>query len=351
MTATEHPDFEEYHDSREEDQDLYEHYRFTADKGQGLLRIDKFLMVRIENASRNKIQQAAHAGNILVNGHPVKPNYKVKPSDVISVVLSYPPREVEIIAEDLPVEILYEDNDIIVVDKAAGVVVHPAYGNYTGTLVNALAWHLQNRSADKEDGRLPYLVHRIDKDTSGVMLITKNELAQTRLARQFFEHSTERQYEALVWGDFDEQEGTITGHIGRSRQDRKIFTVYPDESYGKHAVTHYSVQERFHYVTRVSCKLETGRTHQIRVHFKYIKHPLFGDETYGGNVILKGTTFSKYRQFVENCFKILPRQALHARSLAFTHPASGERMQFETPLPEDMQLVIDRWRNYSKSIK
>jgi 23S rRNA pseudouridine1911/1915/1917 synthase len=350
MAITEQPEFEELDQARDEEQDLYEHYRFTADKGQGLLRIDKFLMVRIENASRNKIQQAAHAGNILVNGQAVKPNYKVKPLDVISVVLSYPPREIEIIAQEIPVEILYEDRDLLVVNKPAGMVVHPAYGNYTGTLVNALAWHLQNSSPDKEEGRLPYLVHRIDKNTSGVMLITKNELAQSRLARQFFEHTIDRYYLALVWGNLENNDGTITGHISRSTKDRKIFTVIPDGSTGKHAVTHFTVVERFHYVTLLECQLETGRTHQIRVHFKHIKHPLFGDETYGGNAILKGTTFTKYRQFVDNCFKILPRQALHARSLGFTHPSTGERMHFESPLPEDMQSVIDRWRNYAKTI-
>jgi len=350
MTDEEWPDFEDQSDSQDDGQDLYEHHRFIADKGQGLLRIDKFLMVRIENASRTKIQQAAHAGNILVNGHAVKPNYKVKPGDTIIVVLSYPPREIEIIAENIPIDILYEDEDIIVVNKKAGMVVHPAYGNYTGTLVNALAYHLQNISPDREAERTPFLVHRIDKDTSGVMLVAKNELAQARLARQFFDHTTVRRYEALVWGDFDEDEGTITGNIGRSLQDRKVFTVFDDENYGRHAVTHFNVLERFHYVTLVECRLETGRTHQIRVHFRYIKHPLFGDETYGGNIILKGTTFSKYRQFVDNCFKILPRQALHARSLGFTHPGTGKEMQFESDLPEDMQAVIEKWRKYSKSI-
>jgi 23S rRNA pseudouridine1911/1915/1917 synthase len=351
MPESDLPEFEEQSESQEEGQDLYEHYRFTADKGQSLLRIDKFLMVRIENASRNKIQQAAHAGNILVNGLPVKPNYKVKPSDVISVVLSYPPREIEIVAEDIPVDIIYEDPDILVVNKGAGMVVHPAYGNYTGTLVNALAWHLQHRSPDMQEGRLPFLVHRIDKDTSGVMLVAKNELAQARIARQFYEHNTQRRYEALVWGDLAEDQGTITGHIGRSLQDRKIFTVFPEENLGRHAVTHYRVLERFHYVSLVECRLETGRTHQIRVHFKHIRHPLFGDRTYGGDSILKGTTFSKYRQFVENCFSILPRQALHARSLGFVHPTSGKQMDFEAPLPEDMKTVVERWRKYSTTIK
>ena len=342
------PDKNEDQEVLEESQDLYEHYRFVADKGQGLLRIDKFLMSRIENASRNKIQQAAHAGNILVNSLPVKPNYRVKPQDVISVVLSYPPREIEIIAENIPLKILYEDKDLLVIDKAAGMVVHPAYGNYTGTLVNALSYHLQEVSPDKEPGRTPFLVHRIDKDTSGVMLAAKNELAQARLAAQFFHHTTDRHYLALVWGDFEEDQGTITGNIARSTRDRKVFTVYPDESQGRHAVTHYSVLERFGYVTLVDCKLETGRTHQIRVHFQHIRHPLFGDETYGGNVILKGTTFTKYKQFVNNCFTILPRQALHARSLAFTHPTTKERMQFQSEPPEDLATVLEKWRRYKK---
>lgn len=334
---------------QEESQDLYEHFRLVVDKGQSLLRIDKFLMARIENATRNKIQQAAHAGNILVNDKPIKPNYRVKPSDVISVVLSHPPREIEIIAENIPIEVLYEDDDIILVNKKAGMVVHPAYGNYTGTLVNALAYHLQEISPDRAPGRTPFLVHRIDKDTSGVMIAAKNEMAQAKLAAQFFHHTIDRHYTALVWGDFDEDKGTITGHIGRSIRDRKIFTVYPDGSQGRHAVTHFSIMERLGYVTLVDCKLETGRTHQIRVHFQHIKHPLFGDETYGGNIILKGTTFSKYKQFVNNCFEILPRQALHARSLAFNHPAEKKWMEFRTELPEDMATVVEKWRRYKGS--
>ncbi len=342
----EFPDITENQDVLEESQDLYEHFRFVVDKGQGLLRIDKFLMQRVENASRNKIQQAAHAGNILVNNLPVKPNYRVKPADVISIVLSHPPREIEIIAEDIPLEILYEDEDLIIINKKAGMVVHPAYGNYTGTLVNALAYHLQETSPDKAPGRTPFLVHRIDKDTSGVMMAAKNELAQARLAAQFFHHTIDRHYLALVWGDFEENEGTITGHIGRSTRDRKVFAVYPDGSQGRHAITHYTVLERLGYVTLVDCKLETGRTHQIRVHFQYIRHPLFGDETYGGNVILKGTTFTKYKQFVNNCFAILPRQALHARSLAFRHPSTNQWMQFSSEPPEDMATVIEKWRRY-----
>jgi 23S rRNA pseudouridine1911/1915/1917 synthase len=343
------PDNYESQEVLEESQDLFEHHRFIADKGQGLLRIDKFLMARLENASRNKVQQAAHAGNILANNKPVKPNYRVHPGDVISVVLSHPPREIEIIAENIPMEILYEDADIIILNKPAGMVVHPAYGNYTGTLVNALAWHLQNFSADKETGRLPFLVHRIDKDTSGVMMVCKNELAQARMAAQFFHHTIDRHYLALVWGDFEEETGTITGHIGRSTRDRRIFTVITDGTQGRHAVTHYTVVERFSYVTLLDCKLETGRTHQIRVHFQHIRHPLFGDETYGGNVILKGTTFSKYKQFVQNCFEILPRQALHARSLSFNHPISGEWMEFRSEPPSDLQTVIERWRRYKSS--
>lgn len=342
------PEMNEGQEVLEESQDLFEHYRFVADKGQGLLRIDKFLMARIENATRNKIQQAAHAGNILVNGLPVKPNYRVKPLDVISIVLSHPPREIEIIAENIPVEILYEDSDLLVINKQAGMVVHPAYGNYTGTLVNALAFHLQEISPDKEPGRTPFLVHRIDKDTSGVMIAAKNELAQARLAAQFFHHTIDRHYFALVWGDFEEDKGTITGHIGRSIRDRKVFTVFPDGSQGRHAVTHYTVIERLGYVTLLDCKLETGRTHQIRVHFQHIRHPLFGDETYGGNVILKGTTFTKYKQFVNNCFAILPRQALHAHSLAFSHPTTKKWMQFQSEPPEDMATVIEKWRRYRK---
>lgn len=343
------PEYEETPEVLEESQDLYEHHRVVADKGQGLLRIDKFLMTRIENASRNKIQQAAHAGNILVNGQPVRPNYRVKPGDIISIVLSYPPREIEIIAEDIPLDIRYEDEDLIIVNKNAGMVVHPAYGNYTGTLVNALAFHLREHSPDKAPERLPFLVHRIDKDTTGVMLAAKNELAQARLAAQFFHHTIDRHYLALAWGDFKEETGTITGHIGRSQKDRKVFTVYPDESQGRHAVTHYRVVERFGYVTLLDCKLETGRTHQIRVHFQHIRHPLFGDETYGGNKILKGTTFTKYRQFVNNCFDILPRQALHAQSLAFTHPSTKQWVEFRSEPPDDMQTVIEKWRSYKGS--
>ena len=333
----------------EDNQELYEHFRFEVDKNQGLLRIDKFLVARIENASRNKIQNAARAGSILVNDIAVKVNYKVKPGDKISIVLSHPPREITITPEDIPLDIMYEDEDLIVVNKQAGMVVHPAYANYNGTLVNALAYHLQNNSPDKAEGRLPLLVHRIDKDTSGILLIAKNEVAQTKLAKDFFDHTIDRKYDALVWGDFTDNHGTITGNIGRSRKDRKIFSVYPDGDQGKHAVTHYKVLERFGYVTLLECVLDTGRTHQIRVHLKSIRHPVFNDETYGGNIILKGTTFTRYKQFINNCFKLLPRQALHARSLGFKHPSTGKNVFFETPPPEDIQAVLEKWRKYAKT--
>jgi len=328
----------------EQEKDLYEHYRFTADPGQGQLRIDKFLMSRIENVSRNKIQQAAAAGSILVNDKIVKQNYKVKPGDVISVVLSEPPRDTEIVPENIPIDIVFEDEHIMVINKRAGMVVHPAYANFTGTLVNALTYYLREQSGN-EDAQ-PYLVHRIDKDTSGIMLIAKDELSQTRLAKEFFDHTIDRKYLALVWGDFDEDEGTITGHLGRSKSNRKVMTVYPDGEIGKHAITHWKVVRRFGYVTQLECKLETGRTHQIRAHLKYIKHPLFNDASYGGDQILKGTTFTRYRQFIKNCFAIIPRQALHAQSLGFKHPIKGDYMFFDSVLPADMQELIDKWEHY-----
>ena len=331
----------------EEGQELYEHHRITVDPGQEALRIDKFLFNRIVNVSRNKIQTAAKAGNILVNDKPVKSNYKVRPGDVVSVVLSHPPRDTEIVPEKIPLEIVYEDQDVIVVNKPAGMVVHPAHANYTGTLLNALAGYFQEKKATEVENGFGYLVHRIDKDTSGLLLVAKNELAQTKLAKQFFDHSVERKYQALVWGDFDQDEGTIEGAIGRHPKDRRQMTVFPDGAYGKPAVSHYKVVERLGYVTLVECRLETGRTHQIRAHFKYIGHPLFNDERYGGNLILKGTTFTKYKQFVQNCFKILPRQALHAMTLGFVHPVSGKMLRFSSPLPEDMQTVIDKWRAYA----
>jgi len=327
-------------------QELYEHYRFTADAGQSALRIDKFLSVRIENTSRTRIQNAANAGNILVNNLPVKPNYKVKPGDIVQVVLPSPPREIELIPQDIPLNIVYEDDDVIVVNKEAGMVVHPAYGNYTGTLVNALMWHFKDLPMFQTGELRPGLVHRIDKDTSGILVMAKNEISLNRLSKQFYDRTTDRKYIALIWGTPDPAEGTITGNVGRNIVDRKIMQVFPDGKQGKPAITHYRVIEDLGYISMVECKLETGRTHQIRVHFSYIKHPLFNDDEYGGDRILKGTTFSKYQQFVKNCFKILPRQALHAKSLAFDHPVTGKRMSFASELPSDMQQVIEKWRAY-----
>ncbi|MBO6211738.1 23S rRNA pseudouridine1911/1915/1917 synthase [Algoriella xinjiangensis] len=333
----------------EDDNKLYEHFSITVDKGQSLLRIDKFLMVRIENATRNKIQQAAENGNILVNNEPIKSNYKVKPGDLIQVMLSTPPRENDVIAENIPLNIVYEDDQIAVVDKAPGMVVHPGHGNYTGTLVNALKYHFDNLPSMSAELERPGLVHRIDKDTSGLLVIAKTEQAMNHLALQFAAHTTDRLYNAVVWGSVEQEEGTITGHIGRHVKDRMQMAVFEDGSEGKHAVTHYRILERFSYVTLVECKLETGRTHQIRAHFKHIGHPLFNDERYGGERILKGTTFTKYKQFIENCFKTCSRQALHARTLGFIHPTTGEKMSFESPLPADMVDLLDRWRNYTQN--
>lgn len=337
----------EFSEIQEEENDLYEHHRVTVDKGQSPLRIDRFLMGRLENVTRNRIQNAMHAGNILVNGKTVKPNYKVKPNDVISIVLVQPPRDFELVAEDIPFNLVYEDDDVLLVNKEAGMVVHPGYGNFTGTLMNALLYYFQQKNYDKET--YPLLLHRIDKDTSGLLMIAKNEQAQAKLARDFFEHTIERRYVALVWGDPINDEGTIEGHIGRSASDRRVMYVYPEGEHGKHAITHYKVLKRFGYVTLIECRLETGRTHQIRAHMRYIGHPLFNDEKYGGDKILKGTTFSKYRQFVQNCFTLLPRQALHARSLGFNHPASDKFMIFDSEIPTDMAAVIDKWERYSNS--
>lgn len=340
----------------EEDEDLteglkeenqkFEHYRFVADKGQALLRIDKFLSVRIEGISRNRIQQAAEADCILVNGIPVKSNYKVKPLDVISIVMDRPRRELEIIPEDIPLNIVYEDDALMVVNKPAGMVVHPGHGNYTGTLVNAVAYHLHHDNInDMNDPRLG-LVHRIDKDTSGLLLVAKTPEAKTNLSAQFFRKETKRVYVALVWGNLSDDHGTVEGNIGRDPNDRMRMRVFPEGDYGKTAVTHYTVLERFGYVTLVQCRLETGRTHQIRVHMKHLGHPLFNDERYGGNEILRGTHFAKYKQFIYNCFALCPRQCLHAKTLGFTHPVTGEELYFESEIPEDMQSVIDRWRSY-----
>lgn len=329
-----------------EQQEFFEHHRFLVDPGQSLLRIDKFLSFRLENTSRTRIHDAAVAGNILVNNSPVKPNYKVKPDDIVQVVLPNPPREIELIPENIPINIVYEDDDVVVVNKEAGMVVHPAYGNYTGTLVNALMWHFRDLPLFSTGESRPGLVHRIDKDTSGILVIAKNELALNRLSKQFYDRTTDRKYIALVWGQPEPPEGTITGNVGRNIRKRKIMQVFPDGSQGKPAITHYRIIESFSYISMVECKLETGRTHQIRVHFSYIKHPLFNDDEYGGDQILKGTTFSKYQQFIKNCFKILPRQALHAKSLSFDHPVTGERLSFDSEIPDDMKQVIEKWRRY-----
>lgn len=328
----------------DENQELFEHYKFTADKGQELLRVDKFLMDRIPNTTRNKLQQAITDGNILVNKKTVKANYKVKPLDKITVELSYPPQEIELIPEDIPLDILYEDDQVIVLNKPAGLVVHPGYGNHSGTLVNALIYHFNNLPEADMAGR-PGLVHRLDKNTTGIMVVAKTEHALTHLGKQFFDRTTERRYNALVWGDVEE-DGTVTGHVGRSLKNRKVMEVFPDGEFGKHAVTHYKVLKRYGYVTLVECKLETGRTHQIRIHMKHIGHNLFNDNEYGGDRILKGTSFTKYKQFITNCFGLLPRQALHAKSLGFEHPTTGEWMQFESDLPEDMQSVLEKWDVY-----
>ena len=331
--------------------DLYEHFRFVADKGQSPLRVDKYLMNKVENATRNKIQKAAKDGNIYVNDAVVKQNYKVKAGDVVTVLFEHPPYELLLTPENIPIDIVYEDDQVLVVNKAAGMVVHPGHGNYSGTLINALTFHFDN--LPNNSSNRPGLVHRIDKDTSGLLVVAKTETAMTHLSKQFFNKTTEREYVALVWGDVKEDTGTIEGHIGRHPKNRLQNTVFlgdEAELKGKPAVTHYKVIERLGYVTLVSCTLETGRTHQIRVHLKHIGHTLFNDERYGGEKILKGTTFSKYKQFVENCFKILPRQALHARTLGFEHPVTGKILRFEAPIPEDITLCIEKWRNYSKHV-
>lgn len=334
--------------AEEEGGELYEHIRIVVDKGQALERIDTFLTNHIQNISRNRVQNAAKAGNILVNEKAVKQNYKVKPNDVISIVFSYPPRETDIKPQQIPLDIVYEDDEVIVINKQAGLVVHPGHGNFDGTLLNGLAYHFEQTHQNVEN-KFGYLVHRIDKDTTGLLLVAKNETAQAILARQFFEHSIHRRYNALVWGDFDEDDGTIEGNIGRSVSDRRKMTVYPDGDYGKEAITHWHVLERFGYVTLNEYRLETGRTHQIRVHSQYIGHPLFNDATYGGDMILKGTTFSKYRQFIDNCFKIIPRHSLHAKELGFVHPTTGKQMMFVSELPDDMKAVLEKWRNYMKT--
>ena len=334
--------------SSENSNDLFEHYDFKASSGQAPLRVDKFLMNFIENASRNKIQKAAENGNILVNNIAVKSSHKVKAGDRVSVVYSYPKQTNELIPQDIPINIHYEDDDLLIVNKEAGMVVHPGFGNYDGTLVNALAFHFENLPNKSMENR-PGLVHRIDKNTSGILVIAKNDDSMLKLSKKFEERDLNRLYIALVWGDLKNESDTITGHIGRSLKNRKIMSVFPDGEYGKNAITNYRVVERFGYVTMVECKLETGRTHQIRAHFKHIGHPLFNDPEYGGDAILKGTTFTKYKQFIQNCFKICPRQALHAKSLEFKHPKTDKLVSFESDLPEDMALLVEKWRNYSKN--
>ena len=335
----------------ENSDDFFEHYHFVAAKGQEPLRVDKFLMNFIENASRNKIQKAAKSGNIFVNAQPVKPNHKVKSGDEVKVLMSYPPYENLLEPENIPIDIVYEDDDLLVVNKEAGMVVHPGHGNYSGTLINALVYHFENLPHNSSNR--PGLVHRIDKETSGLLVVAKTEEAMTHLSNQFFHKTSQREYVALVWGDVKDNEGVIEGNIGRHPKNRLQNTVYEGDKaeYGKPAVTHYKVIERLGYVTLVSCKLETGRTHQIRVHMKYIGHTLFNDSRYGGDRILKGTSFTKYKQFVENCFKVLPRQALHAKTLGFKHPKTSKQLSFTSDLPDDMQECIEKWRNYAKHAK
>ena len=336
---------EETFDSNNE---LFEHYQFKADKGQEPLRVDKFLMNRIENATRNKIQNAAKNGFIFVNQKSVKSNYKVKPGDITKVMFSHPPFENLLVAEDIPLNIVYEDASLLVINKPPGIVVHPGHGNYSGTLLNGLIHHFKNLPSNK-DGR-PGLVHRIDKDTSGLLVIAKTEFSMTNLAKQFYLKSSKRKYHALVWGSVENDKGTINENLARDPKNRLIMSVPEDKEFGKNAVTHYKVLKRFNYVTLIECRLETGRTHQIRAHMKFIGHPIFNDKRYGGDKILKGTIFNKYKQFVQNCFKILPRQALHAKTLGFLHPQSNKEMGFESDLPDDFTKCLNKWENYSNNI-
>ncbi len=333
----------------ERDDELFEHHRIVADPGQSLVRIDKFLMDRLPNVTRTKIQQGIHDGFVRVNEKPVKPNYKIHPNDVIVVALPEPPRDTDVKPENIPLNIVFEDDYLLVINKPAGMVVHPAYQNWSGTVVNALAFHFQNLpQMPGNDGR-PGLVHRIDKDTSGLLVIAKTEQAITHLAKQFFDHTIERTYWALVWGVPNEEKGTINVNVGRSLKDRRVTAAFPEGDFGRTAVTHYEVLKPMRYVSLVACKLETGRTHQIRAHMKYLGHPLFNDAMYGGSEVVKGTVFSKYKQFVENCFKILPRQALHAKTLGFIHPANGQYVQFDSELPDDFKAVIEKWESYVKN--
>ena len=329
-------------------EEVYEHHKQIVDDNQITMRIDKFIVNQIANMTRNKIQKLADQGFVFVNDIPVKSSYKIKPKDVIKILKDFPKRDNTLVAQDIPVTIVYEDDHLVIVDKEPGMVVHPSYGHYTGTLLNALKFHI-DKLAECEDDTRPGLVHRIDKNTSGIIVVAKTPHALVHLQKQFYDRITSRRYRALVWGDFEQDEGTITGNIGRSLRNRKVMDVFPEgDEYGRHAVTHYSVLERFGYVTLVECRLETGRTHQIRAQFKHIGHPLFNDDTYGGDKVLRGTTFSKYKQFVQNCFKIMPRHALHAKSLGFHHPKNDEWMQFDSNLPSDLSAVIDRWGNYTE---
>ena len=334
-------DFEE-----EDELELYEHYRFLVDKGQSPVRIDKFLTEKVAFATRNKVQNAIDARTILVNGQATKANYKIKPLDEIKVLFEKPRRDTEVLSENIPLDILYEDADLLVVNKPPGMVVHPAHGNWSGTLVNGLVYHFENLPEMKGNAGRPGLVHRIDKDTSGLLVIAKTETAMTALAAQFFHHTIDRTYLALVWGEPEADAGTVRGHIGRSAKDRKVMDVFPDGSQGKHAVTHWKVLKRLRYVSLIQCNLETGRTHQIRAHMRYLGHPLFNDAMYGGDKIRKGTQFAKYKTFVANCFELMPRQALHAMSLGFIHPTTKEKMYFEAPLPEDFSSVLAKWEAY-----
>jgi len=327
--------------------ELYEHFSFKVDKGQEPLRIDKFLMNRIENASRNKIQIAAKNGFIYANDNAVKQNYKVKPGDEVKVMFTHPPYENLLEPEKIDFEIIYEDKDVLVVNKPPNLVVHPGHGNYTGTLLNGILYHV-NELPENSSGR-PGLVHRIDKDTSGLLVVAKTEIAMRNLSEQFFLKQTERKYIALTWGSFTENHGTVDNYLSRDKKNRMIMSVTEDKNYGKRAITHYKVLQEFNYVSLIECQLETGRTHQIRAHMKYLGNPIFNDERYGGNKIIKGTIFTKYKQFVENCFKILPRQALHAQSLGFNHPRTNKQMKFESQLPEDISLCLEKWKNYSKN--
>jgi len=330
----------------EEQEELFEHHAIKVDANQSTMRIDKYLMDRLPNVSRNKVQDAIKSEYVLVNEKPIKSNYKVRPLDDITISLPEPPRDTEVVPEDIPLDIVYEDEHLLVVNKPAGMVVHPAYNNWSGTLVNALAYHFQQLPTMEGNEGRPGLVHRIDKDTSGLLVIAKSEKAMTGLAKQFFDHSIDRVYQALVWGEPAEESGTINVHLGRSPKDRRITMAFPQGDVGRHAITHYKVLKTLRYVSLIECRLETGRTHQIRAHMKYLGHPLFNDATYGGDKILKGTKFSKYKSFVDNCFKIIPRQALHARSLGFTHPISREKMYFESELPQDFREVLEKWDRY-----